>query len=268
MLNEKIRKPQNFIANLGIVILCMTFTWFMVFRIHPLFYGVMFFVILWVQLRMFIYGHESLHHFVFETPIFNTFVGRVFCFFPIFISFNKYQKYHQLHHKYVGTELDPDFILYNPEETNWKSYLKRSLLDAMSLRAFAFGIKAYTDIIPGSKSKLNYEPDSLLLVSFWVVFVSFFYQCGLLKEFFILWFFPLVFFPVVLSIYTLIHHGDKSTVVINIDNAKPWHNIIFPLNINLHGSHHQVPNSPWFLLKYEQAIEKRSPMRILKEMFH
>ena len=53
-------------------------------------------------------GHEATHKLVAKSPRWNYVLGNVFCFGPIGLPFDVYRKFHMLHHKFLGTTLDPE----------------------------------------------------------------------------------------------------------------------------------------------------------------
>ena len=258
MLDSLVRRPHHILIHYGLLIIIVCVAWYLSFRVHPSLYILAFPFIIWLQLKMFVFGHECLHHLLFNNRKFNILFGRLLCFSPILISFNKYQKYHLLHHKYLGHELDPDFKLYNQQDKSWSEFFKRNFIEAISLQSFVMGVMAYTDILPSQKTKLNYKSDSVLLISFWALLISAFYYQGLIVEFFLLWGLPLLFFPSVLSIFTFVQHGNKTMIKSNLVNLKPWQKFLFPMNIHLHGSHHEVSNKAWFELEESKNIDEQT----------
>ena len=53
-------------------------------------------------------GHEATHKMVSKSPKCNYILGNLFCFGPIGLPFDGYRKFHMLHHKFLGTQLDPE----------------------------------------------------------------------------------------------------------------------------------------------------------------
>lgn len=58
---------------------------------------------------LFITSHDAMHGTVSRNKFINNLIGRVSSFLFAGMSFDKLLKNHHLHHKYPGTEKDPDF---------------------------------------------------------------------------------------------------------------------------------------------------------------
>ncbi|HPN39726.1 MAG TPA: fatty acid desaturase [Melioribacteraceae bacterium] len=75
---------------------------------------------------LFITAHDAMHLTVSKNRKLNNVIGKISCFLFAGLSYSKLLKNHKLHHKYPGTEKDPDF--YEKSQNFfiwWFMFLKR-----------------------------------------------------------------------------------------------------------------------------------------------
>ncbi len=54
-------------------------------------------------------GHEGTHRLASQIRWFNDFVTDFFCWWPLGTGFKRFRLFHMEHHRYLGTELDPEY---------------------------------------------------------------------------------------------------------------------------------------------------------------
>lgn len=226
-------------------------------------------VVIYIHLNLFAIGHEAIHKNISTKKWVNDGIAKYFCFFPLFISYSKYRKLHLLHHKYLGTNLDPDYALYSGYNRNFWGYLKTQLFNIISLKNVIFSLRSYTDFFELTKKNintLNYKRDTVQLIFYWFVMISLTFIFNQLTNFFIIWLIPVIIFPSVLDFYTKLQHAPFK---INVNESRTikktiFTTILFPMNINMHDSHHQYPARSW----KNQEDKKQTPLyNTLKEIF-
>lgn len=111
-----------FIA-LTIIILWLLHLYYLLFYKEVLFYNISTYLHILLQAflytGLFITAHDAMHGTVSNNKFINNLIGRVSSFLFAGMSFDKLLKNHHLHHKYPGTELDPDFYVKSQNFFVW-----------------------------------------------------------------------------------------------------------------------------------------------------
>lgn len=107
---------------------------------------------------LFITAHDAMHKVVSRNKILNNFIGTIAAFLFAGLSYNKLKVNHFKHHKYPGSEDDPDF---NTKSQNfflwWFAFMRRyTTILQLIIMAAAFNI-------------LGIWVEDLKLVVFWIV---------------------------------------------------------------------------------------------------
>lgn len=94
---------------------------------------------------LFITGHDAMHGAVGKKALVNKFTGTLATFLFAGLSYKKLIKNHALHHKYPGTEKDPDF---NPGSQNffvwWAVFLYRyTTIMQLIIMGIAYNLLAF-----------------------------------------------------------------------------------------------------------------------------
>ena len=111
-----------FIA-LTIIILWLLHLYYLLFYKEVLFYNISTYLHILLQAflytGLFITAHDAMHGTVSNNKFINNLIGRVSSFLFAGMSFDKLLKNHHLHHKYPGTEQDPDFYVKSQNFFVW-----------------------------------------------------------------------------------------------------------------------------------------------------
>lgn len=86
----------------------------------PLIYPLAILIIANRILALFLLSHEAVHALLTPHRRLNDFVGRYLCAFPVGISFQQWRSKHLLHHRFLGSDLDPDLIIYSELFKTWR----------------------------------------------------------------------------------------------------------------------------------------------------
>lgn len=105
------------------------------------------------QLALAILMHDAAHFALFNHKKINDFIGQWFCAAPVWHSLPKYRVHHLAHHKYAGSEQDPDYSLVKGFPITRLSLIRKFARDLFGIsgikRIFAqllmdFGYLKYT----------------------------------------------------------------------------------------------------------------------------
>ncbi len=88
------------------------------------------------QLGLSILMHECGHNILFKRRSLNAFFGHWFISAPLFLDMNSYAKGHFVHHRYAGTEKDPDLNNYRNYPIDRKSLLRKFWRDLSGQTGF------------------------------------------------------------------------------------------------------------------------------------
>lgn len=233
-----------------------------VMKISWWFYPLALLVIANRQLALVLYGHEGLHGTLLPNSRANDFVARYFLLFPNWVSLSRYRMKHFLHHRFVGTKLDPDLGLYSgyPFATRqWAALAGRYFSGRMAQDFLDY----YTDLPRLLKGDPSLQrKGSVFGASDWPQFVIF--QVFVLtaaavsgygREYLLFWAAPsMLFLP-----YNYFIGGLQHGVVVSdesprkrsrtIHGPKWLMEILLPADINFHAAHHLYPRIPHYHLR-------------------
>ncbi len=223
--------------------------------------------VLLVGSRMFalvLLGHEATHGLLVRSTRLNHFFGRWFCHFPVFVSFSHYSALHHLHHRYLGTERDPDSYIYQRTWKNLHSWFVESLLLCATGKMF-YHFAVYFNGIPQwieGKYPFRGTHDRWKFFGFWTVILTVLIMKGWMLYFFLFWLVPLiVWMPWIQVVNNCQHYfsgGPQANWSRNIIfKSKILEEILFPLNINIHDTHHRHPEIPYYRLKTLPSSKER-----------
>lgn len=83
------------------------------------------------HLALAILMHDAAHYSLFRTRWLNDFVGSWLCAYPTWQHLPRYREHHMRHHKFAGSDKDPDIDLVRPFPVS-KASLRRKLLRDLS----------------------------------------------------------------------------------------------------------------------------------------
>lgn len=209
------------------------------------------------QLGLGILTHDCCHNALFETGKTNELVGHWICGGPINLSFYDYRKYHLQHHRYAGTEQDPDRIFVEKYPVS-KASLQRKLLRDITGRT---GVRDELGRL--KQFDLNKQMPWLLFNG---VLILTLISVNSLWAYLLWWAAELFVLPLLLRIRQIGEHGvarDRSSLDPRENTgttlASMWERLfIAPNHVNYHVEHHchaTVP--PYNLSKVHQLLKTR-----------
>jgi len=220
-------------------------------------------------------GHESYHDSFFRKPSLNLLIGKWVFHYPLLGRFQLLKKLHFEHHRYVGSEKDPD-----QDHWNWRSgelaHIKHILKiisgaqflsniwkagSAVAFSASGRGVELETALKKDSKNR-----DYLgILVTQSIIILTFFFF-GALQNYFMFWLLPLITVsPAIEDLRVYCEHRDGKLRIFSAPS--PPENLIFGrANFSLHALHHLSPSTPWFAIgsKYDQVLARSREITISK----
>jgi fatty acid desaturase len=251
------KRIRFFYLQFLIIILLSNLSYFLTFEVSFFLLPISFVINTNIFIRLFSLGHDGIHGLLCDNKNSNDFLARYLCHTPIFFSFSRYKHLHLLHHKYVGSKYDPDYLidLHTPKEL--KKYFWYTSKRILTFHQFYTAVLFYTDITriykSHSKQSLNYKKDSLQLLVVWSLIITFCFTNSIVLKFVLLWWFCLLFFPLVVELFSLIQHRelDKKNPEFtrNIVEKGFLAEVFFPTGIAFHGIHHEDVRIPWYNLK-------------------
>lgn len=276
-MNNK-KNYLNVLEYLKIVFITIC-SYFIIFNLELYYlYPIIFLLMINVFIRLFSLGHDGIHGLISTNKKINDFFSRYFFHAPIMFSFNRYRVLHLLHHKYLGSNLDPDQPIDNETPKNYRNYFFTTLKRVFIGHHIYTAVLFYTDItriFSNNQSQIrNYKKDSLNLVLFWLCILSISYYYGLLTAVVVIWLIPLSFFSLVVELFSLLQHR-------NIDSADPAYtreifptgfiHFFFPAGVSYHKIHHDDVTIPWYNLKKcledSNRVEKTKMSKVFDELF-
>ncbi len=82
-------------------------------------------------------GHEATHGHLHKVRSLNELIGRYFCHFPVLASHSHFSMTHLKHHREVGKQTDPDFLIYQNSFSSLGAWIKSSFLETITLKLYA-----------------------------------------------------------------------------------------------------------------------------------
>jgi fatty acid desaturase len=259
-------------------------------------YGLAFLLVGFSQYALFILGHDAVHGSLHPDRVINDFLSKWFIHGPMFMGLEDGRRSHLEHHRYLGTELDPDRYLHSLENkgtqfkfllfctglaTFGKTVLKVTpfgkLLNQKTERAvrannLELGKKPQPSVVA---TLATYCKERLSVIVVQPLLIILFVLLGLpLWVYILLWVAPIyfcVFLPDEIRAFcdhAVLLAQDKLADPYRLVTFRPsWlEAIIFsPHNMNYHAEHHLWPMIPYYHLpKAHQFIKRNSQVTIRK----
>lgn len=199
-------------------------------------------------------GHEGVHQLIFDNKKMNIIFARYFCYFPCLISYTFYSRLHLLHHRFLGTPQDPDLYLYKiwKSKKQWFFTNVVALLTGKATIAFCEYFNGFAQLLK-NKYFFRGETDYIQMSIFWIIASTLLSFFGAWKLFFLYWFLPLQCWLPWLQLVNELHHSGTRLMPIvkarNLEFKRLLDPIFFPLNINLHQTHHEDASIPFYQLR-------------------
>jgi len=199
------------------------------------------------QLGLGVLTHDCAHNAFFDSISLNNFIGHYLCGAPMNISVYEYREYHMRHHRFAGSDEDPDRVFvdkYPVSRASLKRKLIRDITGQTGLRNTLSAFKRFTLVknYPWLMFHVALFTGLLLLDAPWV---------------YLMWWVAEIFvYPLLARIRQIGEHG----VAINRDSSDERENtsttlctwwerlLIAPNYVNYHTEHHLLANIPSYNL--------------------
>ncbi len=209
------------------------------------------------QLGLGILTHDCCHNALFESGKANEWVGHWLCGGPINLSFYDYRKYHLQHHRYAGTDEDPDKVFvdkYPVSKDSLRRKLTRDITGRTGFRDELIRLKQFQ-----FKQQLPW-------LTFHTLLLLALLSAGALWAYLLWWAAQLLVLPLLLRIRQIGEHGVASdrTSLDPRENtgttlASWWERLfIAPNHVYFHVEHHRFATvPPYNLARLHQLLSER-----------
>ena len=243
---------QNTLEYLKVIVLT-ALAYYLSFKVGYYFLPISLLLVFNVMMRIFSLSHDCIHGSFSNSRLLNKLFGSFFGYFLLGISFEKYKTFHLLHHKYLNTNLDPDKPIETINPTLLDSYISNNIKRILTFQLLSNHIFYYTDLLNWTKKTVDYNKDQFRMLVYWAILIIGFIWSGYIVEFTVIWLLPMSLFTVAIELLGLIQHRSLLPVsqdfARNVYGGKLALEIFMPTGINLHRSHHELPQVTWYELK-------------------
>ena len=205
--------------------------------------------------------HDGSHNNLFSNSKVNDFVVNIFCAYFMFESIEKYRKSHLLHHKFLGTILDPDVKEHKKQGfddlTGDILTIKKLFLISINRNSISYSL--FNNFLKNNQ-KIN-------IFTFWLILVITigFSPLIMIKVIGILLIAKLFFYhPIRVIAEFLDHAGLKTEGLLSYTRTLPIRNflsiVLRPHNDHFHLLHHLNPSIPHYSLEKAHKIYLRSKL--------
>ncbi len=209
-----------------------------------------------LQHAMSILQHESVHSLLFPSKKLNDFIGNYFLSYTIGFSLD-YRYIHLNHHKYLGTDMDPDESNYKDFPNTKKAFVKKIVTEFSGIGA----VKQFLSSGSTSSSRRSYSLVGIIITQ--LIIFSLFFIFSNFIFYFILWLFPLVTVAKGLSqTRNLAEHLVRIDAPSGAERLRTFKSnaverfFFAPLNFNYHAEHHWYPMVPYYNLPRLRSLLK------------
>lgn len=231
--------------------------------------------------------HDCAHYSLFKTRWLNDFIGSWFCAYPTWQDLKRYRVHHLSHHKYAGTEKDPDASLVKPFPVSRKSMIRKFIRDIFGVSGLKriyglvlmdFGYIKYTvanDIVPIDQKGRSFWnivktgiqnlhgvvlTNTILFLILWAWGHPWLYSLWIVSY--------LTTFSVFVRIRSLAEHAVTEMGLDPFKSTRTtlahwWDRVtVAPHRVNYHLEHHLMMTVPYFRLpKLHQILEDRGALK-------
>lgn len=241
----------------------LSLNWLLIFgslwltKMNIYFAPIAFLVIANRQFANYLVGHDGLHGLIVKNPTLNSFITRVCCLSPVYVSFLSYLEKHTLHHEFLGTPVDPDRSLYDFYPVKKGEYLKNLILYFFSFRMLRDFTNYFVPFSEMNKKNFYRKEKIIDLINYLVISAAFTYGFITifgLKFFLFLWIGPLLVLMPYFYYVSAVQHGiildeEGRDASRNIDGHWLAMEILLPCACNFHGVHHIYDRVPFYELR-------------------
>ena len=235
------------------------------------------------QLALAVSMHEAAHHLLFKTRWANEWAGCWLAAYPVIQDMHRYRRHHLAHHRFTGTERDPDLALASGFPISGASFARKIARDLFGITGakaligsvlMLGGVLVYD--VSGNARKADrtgmtiaakarqfveglYGPvlaQMALLAVLWISDAAWTYLIWAAA-----W---LTAFPLFLRVRSIAEHAMTPDPYDALNNARTtraqwWERLLYaPLNVNYHLEHHLLVAAPhWQLPRLHRLLRER-----------
>jgi fatty acid desaturase len=198
-----------------------------------------------------ILAHETYHWTLFRSRRVNDLVGAWLYSYPVLGQFSMLRRQHFLHHRFAGTEKDPDLELWDwprDQRRRYALHLLYTLSGAPVARSFlSRGKERETQLRgPAPTEASGWDAETLKVVGVQLGLLGIFTLTLGWQYYFALWLLPIVTLGRVIAHLRAFLEHQGGTIGI-FEKTNTFERLVFGrLNFHLHGVHHAFPSEPWF----------------------
>lgn len=225
--------------------------------------------------------HDSVHFHLAKNRRLNDNLSYGLLSVPLMLPLHTFRDIHLLHHKHVGTPLDPErHFLYRFQSWDYRPLTLKRLVP--QILGDIFLVHNFVGVVLPLRTMLSPSPQGLRLLGLKPYPEYYLYLLGLVGMMTLLFLeAPAVFWHVMsfwfLPLFTLAHlwHKLRSFAEHSWDEASPTYSwqvgwlgraTIWPYHINFHREHHQNPTVPWHQLPVQFAGVSQKKGRDFKQL--
>ena len=208
-------------------------------------------------------GHEAAHYTVTRRRKVNDAIGMVLCFWPLGGSLAGYRRFHQRHHRHLGTEHDPERHFFQSSE--WRIPVKaaapawRFIKGCLGIQLLDYA-KLIRSLLPQTKTEWIGIP------IWWACFAL---TLWMLDSFWLLGLYAIAIPTVFWALIELRGWTEHRGIAETHRYQTHWllQQMLFPHNVWMHYEHHQWCYIPFYNLPGARALDEKTPVVQLKEVF-
>jgi fatty acid desaturase len=220
------------------------------------------------QQSLLVLVHEAAHGLLFSNRTVNNVVAEIFLAWPVFSSMRGYRRLHLLHHRFLSTYRDPDWVRSNAERLP-------HVRNNRELVSLLFGLDALRRITrifsqiehqerqqPRQANRFFWTAGRLV---YYVAVVSVVSVLGVWQEVACLWLAPFLLYSIPalrfrgISDHWGLEHGHATEKTRTVRVGRIISELLYPNNINFHLAHHLYPSIPYRNLAYAHRILMDDP---------
>jgi fatty acid desaturase len=213
--------------------------------------------------RLAIFGHDAAHFLFSKNHRLNDLLANIFCYYPLGATVAGYRPWHLEHHRYVGTDRDPELVFKSGRlyqlPVSRKTFARRAIFDMIGAGTIEI-LKLLNAIRPRTLR------DFLGLSVYWAAMAAaavYFHKVEILAMHMV------SIFSVFWMVFRIRNFSEHiGTTTTHRFSASPlWAYLVFGHNTFYHFEHHSKASVPAHLLPELRTQSPSQPVLSLTELF-
>jgi fatty acid desaturase len=208
--------------------------------------------------------HDTAHYFISDNKKNNDFFGNYLFAGFIGMTIENYRFIHQKHHKFNGSDEDPEYFSYK-DVRNYGGFMSLCLKYFLGFEAFKL-IKKYYFSNKSSSTDSKKNRNLIHIIFAQLLLIIFFGICDA-YFFYIIWLYlAITISPLLSRLRFLVEHPGKNNVTRTTSSTFVEKLFFAPHNFNYHFEHHMWPMiPPYNLARIHNHIKKNNFFKINKK---